>query len=296
MSKLALGTVQFGLNYGVSNISGQTNLSEATKIIKLAEEENIDLIDTAISYGDSEKTIGKIGILDFRFVSKLPSVLNIKEDLSIIVEEIIKKSLQRLGIKSLYGLLIHNSHDLLGSSGSKLIYSLNQIKARGLIEKIGVSIYSDADLIKIPLEEIDIIQLPFSIYDQRLLKNGTLKTLSNFNISIHLRSIFLQGLILNPSANWPLFINKDFRSHHERFCKYLLYENMNVLDFIFWFLSEETDVEDLVIGISSLDEFEKVLKSYKDVIIKKKFNKFKNKFKNLQWNVDNDLDPRKWNK
>ena len=89
MSKLALGTVQFGLNYGVSNISGQTNLSEATKIIKLAEEENIDLIDTAISYGDSEKTIGKIGILDFRFVSKLPSVLNIKERLVLIDTELL---------------------------------------------------------------------------------------------------------------------------------------------------------------------------------------------------------------
>ena len=104
-------------------------------------------------------------------------------------------------------------------------------------------VYSDADLVNIPLEEIDIIQLPFSIYDQRLLKNGTLKKLSDFNISIHIRSVFLQGLILTSPEKWPLFINNSFSNHHERLCQYLADENMKILDFIFWFLSAELNIE-----------------------------------------------------
>ena len=260
MSKLALGTVQFGLNYGVSNISGQTNLSEATKIIKLAKEENIDLIDTAISYGDSEKTIGKIGILDFRFVSKLPSVLNIKEDLSIIVEEIIKKSLQRLGIKSLYGLLIHNSHDLLGSSGSKLIYSLNQIKARGLIEKIGVSIYDPSEIDKIiNLFKIDIIQAPLNIIDRRLEKSGWLKKLHNKNIEIHTRSTFLQGLLLMQQDKIP----KEFNRWNDLFDRWFLELKKYNLDAAQVCLSHPMslpEVDRIVIGVNNADQLKKLVK------------------------------------
>ena len=70
MSKLGLGTVQFGMNYGVANETGKINLLEAKKIIQLAKEYNINLIDTAIAYGDSQKLIGKIGSSNFNIVSK----------------------------------------------------------------------------------------------------------------------------------------------------------------------------------------------------------------------------------
>ena len=131
-------------------------------------------------------------------------------------------TLQNLKVEFLDSFLVHNAEDFSKSYRDFLLEWLESLKAKSIVKKIGVSIYSYEDLNNIPLEKIDIIQLPFSIYDQRLLKNGTLKKLSNFNISIHIRSIFLQGLILSPSSNWPLFINKDFRLHHERFCKYLL--------------------------------------------------------------------------
>ena len=74
MNKLSLGTAQFGSIYGVANQTGRIKFEEAKKILHLAKKENIDLIDTAISYGDSEKTIGKIGIADFKIVSKLPDI------------------------------------------------------------------------------------------------------------------------------------------------------------------------------------------------------------------------------
>lgn len=300
--QLCIGTAQFGLNYGITNHVGKIPDDDIKTILSKAHKSNIFYIDTAQNYGSSEKEIGKYKPLgsNFKIVSKLSS-LDLKDSTSKfklfqIWNDSLNLTLQNLKVEYLDSLLVHNAADFSKSYRYFLLEWLESLKAKSIVKKIGVSIYSAADLNNIPLEKIDIIQLPFSIYDQRLLKNGTLKKLSNFNISIHIRSIFLQGLILNPSSNWPLFINKDFRHHHEKFCKYLTDENMNILDFIFWFLSEEIDIEAIVIGISSLREFEKVLKSYQDIVIKKKYSKFKNKFKNLDWNVNKDLDPRKWNK
>jgi aryl-alcohol dehydrogenase-like predicted oxidoreductase len=121
MSKLALGTVQFGLNYGVANKFGIVEPSEVKKIFLLAKKSKINLIDTAIGYGQSEKIIGKIGILDFNFISKLPTIPPNCSDVDTWVEYNVKNSLLRLGVKSLYGLLLHKPKDLLGSSGKKLI-------------------------------------------------------------------------------------------------------------------------------------------------------------------------------
>ncbi len=267
MNKLALGTVQFGLNYGVSNFSGQTNLSEASKIIKLAKEENIDLIDTAISYGVSEKTIGKIGILDFRFVSKLPSVSNINGDLTIIVEEMIKKSLQRLGIKSLYGLLIHKSQDLLGDSGSKLIHALNQIKAGGLIEKIGVSIYDPSEIDKIiNLFKIDIIQAPLNIIDRRLEKSGWLKKLHNKNIEIHTRSTFLQGLLLMQQDQIPMKFNR-WTDLFDRWFLELKKYNLNAAQVCLSYPMSLPEVDRIVIGVNNADQLKKLIKLSKSKIL-----------------------------
>ena len=131
MSKLSLGTVQFGLNYGVSNKNGKISLSEAKKILQLAKDSNIDLIDTAISYGDSEKVIGDIGIKDFKFVSKLPDLPSGYINVDAWVEENVKSSIKRLGINSLYGLLIHKTENLLDNKGKKLISSLNRMKNDG---------------------------------------------------------------------------------------------------------------------------------------------------------------------
>ncbi|WP_145596222.1 aldo/keto reductase [Candidatus Pelagibacter sp. FZCC0015] len=267
MNKLALGTVQFGLNYGVSNFYGQTNLSEASKIIKLAKEENIDLIDTAISYGVSEKTIGKIGILDFRFVSKLPSVSNINGDLDIIVEEMIKKSLHRLGIKSLYGLLIHKSQDLLGDSGCKLIYALNQIKGKGLIEKIGVSIYDPSEIDKIiNLFKIDIIQAPLNIIDRRLEKSGWLKKLHNKNIEIHTRSTFLQGLLLMQQDQIPMKFNR-WADLFDRWFLELKKYNLDAAQVCLSYPMSLPEVDRIVIGVNNADQLQKLIKLSKSKIL-----------------------------
>ena len=197
MSKLALGTVQFGTKYGIANQIGQIRFKDVKKILQFARSVNIDLIDTAISYGDSEKVIGNAGIKDFKFVSKLPALPKTYVNIHSWVEDEIKLSLKRLGIQSLYGLLIHRSENLIGDSGKEIIKALNNLKSKGTVKKIGVSIYESSELEKLKdLINLDIIQAPFNIIDQRLLKSGWLSKLFKNDIEVHIRSIFLQGLLL----------------------------------------------------------------------------------------------------
>ena len=197
MSKLALGTVQFGTKYGIANQIGQIRFKDVKKILQFARSVNIDLIDTAISYGDSEKVIGNAGIKDFKFVSKLPALPKTYVNIRSWVEDEIKLSLKRLGIQSLYGLLIHRSENLIGDSGKEIIEVLNNLKSKGIVKKIGVSIYEPSELEQLTgLMKLDIVQAPISIIDQRLLNSGWLSKLFKNDIEVHIRSIFLQGLLL----------------------------------------------------------------------------------------------------
>jgi len=188
MSKLALGTAQFGLKYGVANQEGKIKFSEVEKILKLAKNSNIDLIDTAMVYGNSEKVIGETGVNDFKFVSKLPSLSKDCNDLNSWVEEHVQSSLIRLGISSLYGLLIHRSNDLLGNHGKKLIKALEMMKSNGLVKKIGVSIYDPSECEQVmQLTRFDIVQAPLNIIDRRLEASGWLSKLYSEEIEIHTR-------------------------------------------------------------------------------------------------------------
>jgi aryl-alcohol dehydrogenase-like predicted oxidoreductase len=197
VNKLALGTVQFGLKYGIANKIGQIRFEDVKKILQFARNVNIDLIDTAISYGDSEKVIGDVSIKDFKFVSKLPTLPKSDVNINSWIEDEIQFSLKRLGIQSLYGFLIHRSEDLLGNSGKKIINALKKLKSKGIVKKIGVSIYEPSELEKLTgLIELDIVQAPLNIIDQRLLSSGWLSKLYKNNIEVHTRSVFLQGLLL----------------------------------------------------------------------------------------------------
>ena len=209
MSKLALGTAQFGLKYGIANLEGQIKSSEVNKILELAKNSKIDLIDTAIAYGDSEKVIGDTGIKDFKFVSKLPDLPKDCVDINSWVEGHVQSSLMRLGVSSLYGLLVHRSENLLGNVGKKLIKSLKMIKQNGLVKKIGISIYDPSECEKVmKLVRIDIVQAPLNIVDRRLVASGWLSKLHSEEVEIHTRSVFLQGLLLMPHNRIPKNFNK----------------------------------------------------------------------------------------
>ncbi len=208
MSKLALGTAQFGLNYGVANQIGQVSESDVSKILEFASLEKIDTLDTAIAYGNSEKVLGNIGISHFQVVSKLPALPDLVDlDIESWVKLQVRDALIRLNVQSIYGLLLHRSQNFLGQSGIELLKALMLLKECGLVKNIGISIYNTSELDQLDqlgyLKKIDIVQAPLNIIDRRLETSGWLSRLHALGIEIHTRSTFLQGLLLCPLEKIP---------------------------------------------------------------------------------------------
>ena len=190
MSKIILGTAQFGMDYGVNNRRGRIPEKDVFAILDRASKDGIGTIDTAYLYGCSEEIIGafiKSGKNTFKVVSKLPKCAS--EGVSKIFEE----TLKRLGMPSLYGYLIHSFESY--EKDKRLWDELKKLKAEGRVEKIGFSLYLPAELERLFKEgiDIDILQLPFSVFDQRF--DPYLAEIKNNGIELQVRSIFLQGLV-----------------------------------------------------------------------------------------------------
>ena len=202
--KLALGTVQFGLAYGVANQYGQVSSKEVNQILKLANEMGVDTLDTAIGYGESEKVLGELGVDDFKLVTKLPILPDEVSDVDGWIESQMADSLARLGVQMVYGVLLHRSEDLLGDKGKHVIRSLERLKSNGIAKKIGISIYDPSELEHVlQAVNIDIVQAPLNLVDRRLETSGWLKRLNSQSIEVHTRSTFLQGLLLMPRSEIP---------------------------------------------------------------------------------------------
>jgi aryl-alcohol dehydrogenase-like predicted oxidoreductase len=204
LSKLSLGTVQFGLDYGIANEAGQVSLVEAQCILCLAKENEIDVLDTAIAYGTSEEVLGKVGVDGFRVVTKLPTLPEDQNNVASWVTQQVRESLTRLRQKKLYGLLLHRSEDLSGSKGGQLIQALADLKDAGVVQKVGVSIYSPDELEVVCNKiKIDLVQAPLNIVDRRLQFSGWLDRLKDDGVEVHTRSAFLQGLLLMERSKIP---------------------------------------------------------------------------------------------
>lgn len=207
--KLALGTVQFGLDYGIANQSGQVSRGQASEVMALARLHGIEDLDTAIAYGDAEARLGQIGVHGFRVVTKLPTLPAGAADAGLWVKAQLAASLQRLGLGSVYGLMLHSSADLLGPQGSALIQALEDLQAEGLVQKLGISIYAPRELDAVmTLARWGLVQAPFNLVDRRLQTSGWLQRLKDLGVEVHTRSAFLQGLLLTsaealPPKFWP---------------------------------------------------------------------------------------------
>lgn len=195
--KLALGTVQFGLDYGITNEAGRTPIDEARRILIRARNAGIDTLDTAAVYGNSEQVLGQIGINGWHVVSKVPPLpeggVNGKEWVLFHL----RQSLERLQVDRLDYLLLHRAADLLRLEGKEIAAGLRELKAEGLVSKVGYSIYSPQSLTElIEIMPPDLIQAPFNVLDQRLVKSGWLGRLVDMGVEVHVRSVFMQGLLL----------------------------------------------------------------------------------------------------
>lgn len=211
MSKLGLGTVQFGKDYGVNSVDGQVKPEEVKKILSYAHSKNIDLLDTAPAYGNSEKILGRMNNSDFKVVTKTRHFdsLKIMNNEVRLLNDDFNNSLNNLKQDSIYGLLIHNADDLLKPGAEKIFDNLQELKQTGKLTKVGVSVYDHIQLKSIlDIFDIDMVQLPFNILDRRIIDSGMLALLYTKGIEVHARSVFLQGLLLMPDKIRPSKFNR----------------------------------------------------------------------------------------
>lgn len=207
--KLSLGTAQFGLKYGIASPAQRLSPAEACEVLRLAHERGITMLDTAPAYGDSEAVLGRCLARSgdrFAVVTKAQPVRRTAlgpADLKAVSRGF-TASLQRLGRASVYGVLVHHAPDLLASGGERLYELLAGWRARGQARKIGVSVYGRAEVdALVERYQLDVVQLPLSVFDQRLAADGTLRALKRMNVEVHARSVFLQGLALMDPASLP---------------------------------------------------------------------------------------------
>jgi aryl-alcohol dehydrogenase-like predicted oxidoreductase len=258
--KLALGTAQFGLSYGISNQRGQVCREDLFNILALARANGIDTLDTAVAYGDSEASLGALGTQGFKIVTKLPVCPDEVSDLSAWVESQMHSCLHRLGVDSVYGLLLHHPQKLMGPNGQSLAYALQQLKAQGLVQKVGVSIYSPQQLDELTrVFNIDLVQAPLNLIDQRLVTSGWLQRLHDQGVEVHTRSAFLQGLLLMRRETIPAKFSPWFQLF-DFWHAWLKKRCVTAAEACLAFAASQTMVDRVVVGVESCHQLQELIR------------------------------------
>jgi len=261
-NKIVLGTVQFGLDYGINNKKGQIPEKEVFEILHEAIKSGINILDTAYVYGNSEQVIGnfiKKHENPFRIISKLPECN--PED----VVTIFKSSLERLAVNRLYGYMFHSFQHYIGNP--EMWDILDQLKSEGKVEKIGLSLYYPSELEYIVKNNLkfDIVQVPYNIFDRRF--EQYFSSLKQMGVEIFVRSAFLQGLVFKK----PSELDSSFSKIRNKLVTlHLLATKLNIptaaicLNFII--LNELVDR--VVVGVDNTENLKEIVSSsvyYTDV-------------------------------
>ena len=258
MRKIALGTVQFGLNYGITNHSGQVAIDEVKGILDYAKTNNIDTLDTAAIYGNSEQVLGEVGVNNYRIITKTTPLEN-------GVDGVIKgfhQSLENLNIGQVDGLLIHNIDDTKDKRFGELFHKLNELKKEGMIKKIGFSTYTP-EQVDFLLEnfDFDLIQVPFNVFDARLIRGGQLKALKKKNIEIHARSVFLQGVLLDFDNLSNYFLT--WRNQFNEYKAVVEKSGLSLLEYALNFVLNIQEIDKALVGVDNENQLREITQSIK---------------------------------
>jgi len=257
--KIAIGTAQFGLDYGISNRLGKTKENDIVSIFDYAIKQGIDTIDTAQAYGSSEEIIGKYHQEKFKIVTKLD--FNFLKNFS--AEQLINESLKKLKVNQLYSILYH-SFDRLGSY-ENIHEELLKFKKKGVIKKIGLSAYKQIEIEQY-IEKFgkpDLIQVPYNFLDKSL--ENLMIDLHKKGVEIHSRSVYLQGLLL---------MNPNELGNHFEEIKPLLNELQNKFNskdsfagFLLSFVLQKSFIDKVIVGVNNIHQFNSNLKNISTDVI-----------------------------
>lgn len=263
-AELGLGTVQWGLPYGVANAGGQTPREEVSAILREARRHGVCVLDTASQYGEAESVLGYHALDGFRIITKTPS-FGAAEIFGVQAGELadtFRRSLVRLSCNRLYGFLLHRADDLLMPGGHHLLHAMKDLKTQGLVSRIGVSVYEGRQIDAVlRLFRPDIVQLPLNVLDQRLLRSGHLDRLKAAGVEVHVRSVFLQGLLLMPPDRLPAFF-APMREVLSRWHESVAGQGLTPTQAALAFVRDCPGVDVMLVGVNTVGQFRTCLADY----------------------------------
>ena len=284
MNRIVLGGAQLGLPYGILNGGETLSREEVARILDTAAGHGIDAIDTAIAYGQSESVIGETAQNRFKIISKLPPIPLDVSNVSQWVRTQVDASLSRLKCTSLDALLLHRSQDLTDAHGAELYAAINSLKVEKIIQRFGVSIYTPDELNGIiGTFDIDVVQAPLNVFDRRIL--GAIDQLTALNIEVHVRSVFLQGVLIAKPENRPQRF-QPWSDHFARFDEWVLSSGVSAMACCLGFALQQSGVAKLVIGTTSPESLTEIMTSIPNMKLEVPAD--------LQSSSEQLIDPRVW--
>jgi aryl-alcohol dehydrogenase-like predicted oxidoreductase len=284
MNRIVLGGAQLGLPYGILNGGETLSREEVARILDTAVGQGIDSIDTAIAYGQSESVIGETAQNRFNIISKLPPLPSEVSNVSEWVHMQVDASLARLKCKSLDALLLHRPQDLVEQHGAELYAAINSLKIKKIIQRFGISIYAPDELAGIIGKfDIDVVQAPLNVFDRRIL--GVIDQLTARNIEVHVRSVFLQGVLIASPKDRPQRF-QPWSEHFAQFDTWVHSTGLSAMACCLGFALQQPGVAKLVIGTTSAESLAEIMNSVPNMYLEVPAD--------LRSSSEQLIDPRIW--
>lgn len=295
---LCLGTVQFGMNYGIKG-QKQPDVDQAVEMLDYATQNGIDTIDTANAYGTAEDVVGTF--LQRRTVSRdrlfiiskfRPNLLDgVDSDKYYkIMRDNLENTLSRLHTDYLDSYLLHSARYIFND---EIIDTLNRMKQDGLVRRVGVSVYEPEEAKKcIERPNVEFMQLPYSIFDQRMEKAGVFEYAKTDNIQIHSRSAFIQGLILMNEDEVPSFLEKakPIVRKIDILCRR---HGISRISLAMNYVKQQSRISHLVFGVDNIEQLKENIQIYQEDISKNIINDIAKEFRDIEADI---VMPSLWKK
>lgn len=260
--KLCIGSAQFGTKYGVSNRHGKIKKKELDKLFFILKKEKIKFLDTSIDYRNCEKILNKLNLENIEVISKIPKIPKKCLDINKWIENKVVSSLKKINKKSFYAILLHNPDDMLSNKAHIIYKSLINLKKSKKIKKIGISIYDFESSIRILKKfNFDILQCPYNVIDRRLENSRYMNFFKKKKVEIHVRSVFLQGLLLmkkRPSKfdKWA----KLFKIWDRMNKNNMLQSALNAINFVL----KNKNINKIILGFENSNQLKSILENFQN--------------------------------
>ena len=257
-SKLILGTVQFGLKYGINNTIGKPKKEEVLSLLKVAYNSGIRILDTAEAYGNAHHLIGNYhkeqNNFKFKIITKFPH--HIKHNL---IKSKVIEYLDLMNVNALDVMMFH-SYDSFQSNYNSL-NTLNELKSDGLIKNIGVSVYTNAQLESLLNKDlITVVQLPFNLLDNFNVRGDLINKLKEKGKIIHTRSAFLQGLFFKKSSD-DMSIVKSLKSQLQILKEITKKQACSMEELALGYCISQKNIDKVIIGVDSISQLNDNIKA-----------------------------------